>query len=123
MSDPCLPYRPTTGAAGCASGGSRGNGRQRRAPEIFVQRDGTELVFGPPPRSGGGPQSPRSGLSLQHVRSAVRGRDPTTRPRRPLGRYLCLHDGTSNVRRRRRWPQDPLPPTHDRRGHSRRSTR
>lgn len=34
-----------------------------------------------------------------------------------------LHDGTWNVRRRRLWPQDPLPPTHDRRGHSRRSTR
>ena len=47
----------------------------------------------------------------------------TTTPRRPLGRYLWLHDGTWNVRRRRLWPQDPLPPTHDRRGHSRRSTR
>ena len=76
---------------------------------------------GRPPRSGGGPQS--ASPSLQHVRSAVRGRDPTTRPRRPLGRYLWLHDGTWNVRRRRLWPQDPLPPTHDRRGHSRRSTR
>src|SRR6266516_6425257 len=50
------------------------------------------------------------------ARSAVRGRGPTIAAAASSWAIPWLRDGTWNVRRQALWPQDPLPPTYNRRG-------